>query len=70
MVEAVEVSGDQDVAKLQRRLSEHKSFEMEDIPSSDNPILGHSNQMGQKRRSELSFAIGCTLENFSSFMTA
>ncbi len=45
-------SPERTVAKLQRRLSEHKSFEMEDIPSSGdngNPILCHPASLAQRR---------------------
>ena len=49
---AEKTSPERTVAKLQRRLSEHKSFEMEDIPSSGdngNPILCHPASLAQKR---------------------
>ena len=45
---SAEMSPERTVAKLQRRMSEHKSFEMEDIPNTGIPILCH--QTSQKRR--------------------
>ena len=48
-VELIQTSPEPTVAQLQRRMSEHKSFEMEDIPNTDNPILCHPANLAQKR---------------------